>query len=105
MARAAIFRPRARRHFIFFLGQPEQNDRQHSERARLTHFLHGLVYRKVENPGHRADFFPDARSGANEQWIHQRFRSKPGLADEGTKRFGAPQTAKAVSGEGHDSQF
>src|SRR4029077_17823523 len=99
----AIFRPGAGGHFILFLRESEQNDRRYPQRACLAHFLYCLVYRKIEDPGHRAHFFPDSLSGANKQWIHQRFRSKTGLADQSAQGFGAPQTAKTVSGESHDT--
>ena len=101
----AILGPGAGGHFILLLRQSEQNDGRHSQSTRLAHFLHGFVYRKVEDAGHGAHFFADSRSGANEQWIHERFGREPGLADQGAQGFSAPQTAQAVGGECHSRQF
>ena len=86
----AIFRPCAAALLVLDCGKPKEQKPGQAELRRLFHFFHRLVDGEVVDPGHGADFPPDAFARADEERVDQCSRLEMNFADQRTHRFGAP---------------
>ncbi len=63
----AILRPGSAGLLVLDGGKPEEQQPGQAEARRLFHFFHRLVDGQVVDPGHGADFAPDAFAGADKE--------------------------------------
>ena len=86
----AIFRPCAAGFLVLDGGKPEEQQAAQAEARGLFHFFHRLVDGEVVDPGHGADFAPDAFAGTDKERVNQSVGAEMNFAHQRAHRLGAP---------------